>query len=249
MKNENRQLKIKQEQLLVSITTTRRSDWRAKIKEIDRLSIKKAALFLTCLKVGEKQQLYKLLEATGLKEVPFVHIRSDMPPEELAYLAKKWKTKAFNTHTLREYPLQYDLSKFSRKIFIENVFLGLSEQELKGFAGICLDFTHLENDRLNKLPRYEQTIALLEKYPIGCNHISAIQKNPFRFIEQTKYGLRDEFRYDKHSFSRLSDFDYLKSYPAYYFSPYCALELENPLSDQLKAVDYIYQLLSTNYQL
>lgn len=242
--NKNTLLK---DQFLASITTTRGANWKAMVKEIDQLKIRHLALFLTCVTEKQRKELYGLLEKTSLKEIPFCHLRSDMPLRELDYLTKRWQTKVFNLHTSREFSIKIDYKGLKKKIFIENVFMGFDEQELKIFGGVCLDFAHLENDRLNKHRRYQETIKALAKYSLGCNHISAICKEPFRFIEETKYGLRDENRFDRHSFTNLKDFDYLKRYPLKYFSKYCALEVENPLKDQLKAISYIYQLLTTNY--
>ncbi|MDP2951013.1 MAG: L-threonylcarbamoyladenylate synthase [bacterium] len=230
---------ILKEQFLVSITTTKGADWEARIKEIDKLKIKKLALFVTCVNEKERKKLYQALEKTSLKEIPFCHIRSDMPFQELDYLTKRWQTKVFNLHTSREFPIKIDYKGLKKKIFIENVFMGFDEQELKIFGGVCLDFAHLENDRLNKHRRYQETIKALATYSLGCNHISAICKEPFRFLEETKYGLRDENRFDRHSFTSFKDFAYLKRYPLKYFSKYCALEVENPLKEQLQAIDYI----------
>lgn len=236
---KNKRNHLSKEQFLVAITTTRGADWRERIKEIDQLEIKRLALFLTCLNQEQRKELYFLLEKTSLKEIPFCHIKSDMPFAELNYLVKRWQTKVFNLHTSREYPILTDYKNLKKKIFIENVFLGFDEKELEMFGGVCLDFAHLENDRLNKSQRYQATREILEKYPIGCNHLSAIRQEPFHFVEQTKYGVRDEHRFDRHSFQSLKDFDYLKHYPLRYFSKYCALEVENSFQDQLKAIDYI----------
>jgi len=50
-------------------------------------------------------------------------------------------------------------------------------------------------------------------------------------------------RYDSHYFEDLSEFDYLKKYSINLFSDFCALELENTIKDQLRAKDYILNLL------
>jgi len=63
--------KIKKGQFLVSITTTKGADWEARIKEIDKLKIKKLALFVTCVNEKERKKLYQALEKTSLKEIPF----------------------------------------------------------------------------------------------------------------------------------------------------------------------------------
>ena len=133
--------------ILVSITTTRNSDWRAKINEINKLGLKEAAIFPTCLNGKERKELYKLLEKSTLKMIPLVHIRNDMGPEELDYLIKKFRVKTFNMHTNSEFPFRYDYQKHQRMIFIENVYNPLNEKEIRKFGGICVDTAHLEDDR------------------------------------------------------------------------------------------------------
>lgn len=233
--------KISRKNFLVGLTTTKGSDWRAKIREIDELGIEKLALFVTCLNENERKECYQLLEKTSLKEIPFCHIRSDMPFEELDYLVKRWQTKVFNLHTRKEFAFKYDYdnSPYKDKIYIENVYFGLPEEEVKKFAGICLDLAHLENDRLIRSEVFENSLKMLEKYPIGCNHISGIFAVPEEIIEDSGV-----IRYDKHFFTTLKDFDYLKRYPLKYFSKSCALEVENPFKEQLEAIEYIYQLLN-----
>ena len=77
---------------------------------------------------------------------------------------------------------------------------------------------------------------MIEKYPIGCNHISCVG-NKLRKCDEG----RD--RYDKHFVEDLSDFDYLKRYPKKYFSSVVALEIENSIKDQLKAIKYISRII------
>jgi hypothetical protein len=76
----------------------------------------------------------------------------------------------------------------------------------------------------------------LNKFPVKCNHISAIKKD-FRIEKDEK------LRYDSHSFQDLSEFDYLKKYSLGLFSDFCALELENPIRDQLRVKEYILKTL------
>jgi hypothetical protein len=218
--------------ILPSITTTPNSDWRAKIKEINKLGLKEAALFPTCLNKKERQEMYKLLENSTIKAIPLVHIRNDMPPEELDYLIKKFQVEAFNKHTHSEFPFQHRYSKHRKMIFIENVYHPFDEKELKRFGGICLDVSHLENDKLIKPEKFEHNKRAIDKYPIGCNHISCIQKT-------LRHDEKDELCYYSHFLRKLSQLDYLKKYPKKYFSPIVALELENTIETQLKVRDYL----------
>lgn len=226
---------LKKECFLPSITTTEGSNWKEKIKEVKELGLKESALFLTCLKQKERKILYKLLEKSCLERIPFVHLRNDMELWELDYLVKKHKTQAFNIHAEAKYPLIYDYSKYRDVIYVENTTELLIDEDIKDWAGVCLDFSHLEKHRIEDKKRFESDIKLIEKYGVGANHISSSvrsisRKNP------THHYLED-----------FSGLDYLKNYPLKYFSRFIALELENSLKEQLKAIDYIVKLIDIRY--
>lgn len=235
---------ISKEQFLPSITTigdNKKSLWQDKIQEVDNFGIKKVAVFLTCLDQLQRKDFYSLLEKSSIKEVPFVHIRSDMAPSELDYLQKKFKTKIFNTHTNRQHPLIYNLEKYKQNIFIENTW-PWDKQEVKNFAGLCLDFGHLYDAKVLRPKDYENNLSILKEYPVGCNHISAVRKDIVYFDSENG---KKPF-YSSHFFTDLSQFDYLKEYPKEFFSQFCAIEVENSLAEQLKAIDYIIKFLTLN---
>ena len=225
------------ENLFVSIVTTRGSDWRKKLQEAAELGITECALFLTNVTAIERKEFYRLLERSPIKKCPLVHLRSDMSLEEAEYFLGNYQTEVFNIHCRKQHPMAYDLSKYARLIYIENVYHPFDEDELNQYAGICLDFSHLENDRLLEPKRYGSFIKSLKKHRIGCNHISGVADA----IRASSDGFK---RYDRHFFKDFAYFDYLKRYPKEYFSAHCAFELENSLVDQMKARDYVIQLLN-----
>ncbi|HUV80934.1 MAG TPA: hypothetical protein VMW21_00205 [Patescibacteria group bacterium] len=219
--------------ILVSITTTRHSDWPAKIKEINKFGLKEVALFPTCLDKKERKELYEMLEKSVIKSIPLVHLRDDMVLKELDFLVERFKTQAFNIHPRAEYPYkESDYGKYRKMIFIENVYLPLDEEEIKRMGGVCLDFTHLENDRIVQPGKFEHNLRIIEKYPIGCNHLSCFEKKSHQ--DQLGY-----LRYDRHSLRKLNQMDYLKKYPKKYFSPFVAIELSNTIEKQLEIRDYL----------
>ena len=232
---ENKKNFFENRKIFPSITTIS-SNWREKIKEIVKLGLREVCLFPTCLEKSEREELYKLLEKTKIEKIPLVHLRHDMNSEELDYLMKNYQTEVFNTHTERKYPFLYNLDKYKNIIYIENTSLPLDEEEIKNFAGVCIDFSHLEINRVLNRERYKNDIEILEKYPCGCNHISAIKKIPFREKNKVEY---DDFHY----LEDLSELNYLKKYPAKYFSSIIAIELENNIEEQLKAKNYLIDLL------
>jgi len=221
--------------ILVSITTMPKADWREQIREINKLKLGESALFLTCLKPKQRQELYKLLDKSTLKSIPFVHIRSDMQIWELDYLVKTYRAKVFNIHPVSQYALRYNLGKYINRIYIENSYPKYREQEIEKFAGTCLDFSHLENDRIRRPKIFKHNIKILEKYPPGCNHISAVKNTAH--VDGAGHK-----RYDDHILDNPSQIDYLKKYPASYFSRFLAIELNNNIKDQLIAKSYLEKL-------
>jgi hypothetical protein len=229
---------VNKRKILPSITTTSGSDWKAQLKEVKELKLKEIAIFPTCLKEKERKKFYSLIEKTGIKSIPFCHLRSDMKIEELDFLIKNYKTRVFAIHGQSENPLIYDYSKYKNMIYVENVYHLFNEKELDYFGGVCLDFSHLENDRILHKNKFKKIIKIIKKYPIGCNHISVVKKNS-RWDEK-----ESSLCYCGHYFENLSEFDYLKRYPKNYFSNIVAIELENSIKEQLLAKEYIINILS-----
>ncbi|OQX00579.1 hypothetical protein BWK69_01150 [Candidatus Parcubacteria bacterium A4] len=219
--------------IIPTITTTSGSDWRKKVEEVKNIGLEEVCLFPTCLDKKERQEVYQLLGKSKIKRIPFVHIRNDMDLKELDFLVEKFNVQVFNIHSQSEYPIIYDYSKYKEIIFVENVLKPLNEEEVRKFRGICMDISHLENDRILNRERFECNVAMLEKYTIGCNHISCITED-IRIDEVERCPRRDS-----HFLKNFSDLDYLKKYSLRYFSPFIALELENSIEEQLKAKDYI----------
>lgn len=223
--------------ILPAITTI--FDWRGKLKELKELNLKEVALFLTCVNHKERREIYEFLKKTKINKVPFVHTRTDMLADEIEYLIKNYHTQAFNIHSKREYQYFADCEKYKKMIYIENTYEPFDEKEIQEFAGICLDFAHLESDRLFRHDIYKHNIELIERYGCGCNHISP-SNNSFSLDKEVEKYPRDRHH---HTLKKLSELDYLKRYPAKYFGELAALEMENPLKEQLNAKEYIQALL------
>jgi len=223
--------------MILPTVTTIAPDWRNKLAEVDKLGLREINLFLTCLNKEQRKETYELLKKIKVARIPFVHLRSDMEPWELDYLAKEYKTEVYNIHTSREYPLKFDYGKRKKKIYIENTFNPYDEEEIKEFGGVCLDFAHLENARVFKPETYRQNIEIIEKYKCGCNHISPEVKFSL-FEKELRLGKKHP-----HVMENLSQFDYLKKYPKRYFSRHIAMEVENSIEEQLEAIKYIKSIL------
>lgn len=228
-------------EILLGLTTTSQSDWRQKIADISTFKITKVALFLTGIGQEERKELYKLLEASTVLEIPHIHIRDDVELWEIDYLIERYHTVAINIHPESRYKWRYDYDKYQGMIFLENALIPTAA-EMQRYPGLCLDFAHWENRVLRFGGQGDEiTATLLEyikQYPIGCCHISAIKKEPAFVPTVENFGNM----YDVHHFDELADFDYMKKYVAY-LPKYISLELENSFPQQLEAKKYLEKLL------
>jgi len=230
--------------VLISLTSTDNPDWDKNITDLKKFDVKEFALFLTMVHdEDERKEIYKKIKETVPEiKIPFLHIHQLIPPEELQFLISGFGAELFNIHTTREFPLVYDYAKFRDRILIENsgpaIKDGFKQSDIEGFAGICLDLSHLEKSRLAKDPGYEITRQTLEKFPVLANHISAISHKPVTYGGHT-------FHWAIHKFSALSQFDYLKNYPENYFGKFIAIELINSVEEQLEVKKYIEKIISS----
>lgn len=222
--------------ILPSITTTsRRWGWQAKIAEADELGLTQVALFPTAIGQTQRQALYWELEQSSIKEIPFVHLRSDMTAVEVGYLVDRFGARLFNIHPHADYPLEHDLSAYHDRITVENRYLQpITAQDLAGRAGVCLDISHHEDCRRQFPQMYEHICERLQDCSCTCWHVSAVGEAPLDY--------KDYVVYSNHQFTDLSQFEYAARYRDYLPS-IVAMELENPLIDQLAAIERLKQVL------
>lgn len=231
----------KKHEILLGLTTTTGSNWREKIEEIRKFGIEKIALFPTYLDPEQRKELYLLLEDIGELQIPHVHLRDDFKSEEVSYLIKRFGSERFNIHPQKFYPLQFDLSKYYKNIFVENPGSGMpTDEELEKFGGACVDFSHLENKFLTKNPIYQVFLEKVKKYPVGCCHISAIKKKSS--IDKGNLGNPDRAAFDEHFLGELTELDYIKKYQEF-LPHYISLELENSFAEQLACKRYLENIL------
>jgi len=213
-----------------SIVTTDGNHFK-KLEEATKLGLEEVCFFATQLSLEERKNFYELLERTKIRRIPLVHIRQDFEIWELAYLSKTFSVETFNCHSSREFPLKNDISPWKKKIFIENT-VPLQESEIREYAGICLDFSHLEDNYFLRRDVYESNIKILDNCHIGCAHISTFKK--ICLVEK----IVNHRLFRTHRLQEFSDMNYLEKYQKY-FPPIMALELENSLEEQLKIIDYL----------
>lgn len=230
--------------ILLGLTTTPKSDWREKVKEIEKFKIEELALFPTFLKLNERKELYALLEKTKLKNIPHVHLRDDMEQWELGLFYEKYNSRLFNIHP-NEAGLNFiNNSKYKNIIFVENLF-DLDEiyfKILNNCGGLCIDFSHWEDrGSITKNKGYEKMEETIGKYKIGCCHISSINEDS---IEGIDYQTGKKIIYhDNHMMSDISRMDYIKKYVKY-LPEYVSIELENSFEKQLEVKEYLEKIIN-----
>ena len=136
------------EKILPGLTTITPGEWKNKVKEIDELGLKEIALFPTCLEYKQRQELYGMLEKTGLEKIPHVYLREeDMDSPELDYLVARFKTQVFNLHPRKEViDFIKQNKKYKDRIYVENQVMDNDFVEvLNNCGGICLDLSHWES--------------------------------------------------------------------------------------------------------
>ncbi len=224
----------KKHEILLGLTTTPNSDWKGKVEEMKKFGIKKIALFPTFLPVEKRKELYKLLEDIEGLEIPHVHLRNqDMEEWEVELFENKYKTEVYNIHVNSE--LGECLKKYTNKIFIENHFKPYDEKYLSQFGGICFDVQHHKRSQIEAPRAYAQVTTCLEKYPIGCSHVSALPR--FRYIIKRLFN-RHWKGFSGHYMVGLSELDYILPYRQY-LPHYISLELENSFEEQIEAKKYL----------
>lgn len=217
-------------EILPTITSTA-GDWREKIQEAAALGLKRVCFFPTMIPAAERPEACRLLEGSGIEEIPFVHLRSDFTAAEIDYFIRRFHTGRFNIHVREEYPWPEGLPAYRDRVYVENTIYRLDE-DVKQWAGLCLDVSHLEAARLVLPPLYEHVLSLLATAPVGCWHVSAISSTwagPPR-------------RPDRHRLEKLSELDYAARYREW-LPPVVAMELENSLTEQVEAAAYLKKLL------
>ena len=217
--------------ILVGITGYKDEHWENKLKEIDKFKIPQVALFLERFKKPQRKKIYKALLTSKIKEIPFVHIRNDMKREELAFLAKNFKSSYFNLH---ENSFRV-LKKW--KGFYKNLFLEMDSDnfvsnfvKVSKIGGFCIDLAHfkVEEEKWSKEFEYILKRRKISRL-FACNHL-----NGYSFKKNT----------DLHTVRSLKDFDYLKTLPKFLFGKIIALETENKISRQLEFKKYLVKLLN-----
>lgn len=206
------------------------------VADLAASEVRAIALFPTLMSPTERQKLYRDLESIDGLTIAHVHARTDFDEPELDYLTERFATEVFNIHPrLTRHAFGPVPRRYANRFFVENVDAEAEDAELATLGGICPDYSHLEKARhLGWSDYVRNTESQLERFPIGCCHISAI-----RLGEPNSW----DGGPDHHNFRALSDFDYLARYRRWLPARRLSLELENPLAEQLEAIPYLERVL------
>jgi len=207
------------------------STWRNQLKELERRHIIKIALFLECMRLAERRQVYRALLKSHIKQIPLVHIRGDMNKKELVFLSKNFHSIYFTIHE-KDFRLLSKWSGYHKNLFLEmntDNFVSRSVQ-VKKIGGFCVDLSHfkVEEEKWSKEFEYITRRKKVTK-DFACNHLN---------------GYSYKLNSDVHVLHRLNEFNYLKTLPSFVFGKAIALEAGNSIAQQLKFKKYVCKLMS-----
>lgn len=223
-------MKFLSKKILISITGKEPADWKNKLREIEKYKIKKIALFLEFYNKKQRKEIYEKLLSSNIKKIPFVHARHDMSKDEFEFLIKNFKTKYFNIH-IESFTKLREWNGLHKKLLLELAYTNknLKNIYINKIKGFCIDLSHFKasEDRWTTEFEYITKQSKIKKYFVA-NHLN---------------GYSTHAKKDLHTIKSLKEFDYLKTLPKFLFGKYIALEVFNPIKDQLRFKKYLCKIL------
>jgi len=216
--------------IYIGLTGRTEADWRAKLKEINRRKLATIALFLEYYRESEREKIYDALEKSCVKEIPLVHIRNDMTKSELKYLCEKYNNPCLTIHedSFNSLP---GWNGYHQNLFLEMNYNNSIPKnvDIGKIGGFCVDLAHFKAAEEKWSKEFEFTLRQKNKGNLfACNHIS---------------GYAYETNFDLHTISDQREFDYLKTLPDFVFGDIMAIEVFNPIKEQLEFKEYIAELM------
>lgn len=218
--------------IYLGITGIKNTDWQSKLKEINRLGVKEAAVFLECFQKQQRHNLYRMLLRSSIKSVPLVHLKDDSKKDEIQFFIDNFGTRHFNIHehsfnALNQWKGYWD------KLYLEMDYNDkiAKNVKVKKIGGFCVDLAHFKSAIARGSEEAYYIFLRKNKIKFSCNHLS---------------GYSPEKNCDLHTIKSLKDFDYLTTLPEWIFGEIVALEVFHSIEEQIKFKAYIEQCL---YQL
>jgi len=216
------------EKFYLSITGKGNIAWQSKLKEINQLGIEEAAVFLTQFEPKERENFYRFLLKSSIKNVPLVHIRDDVDKSEIDFFIKNFKTEYFNIHE-DHFDILDKWKNYWEKLYLEMNYDDAINRNVKveKIGGFCVDLAHFKSAVARGSAEAYYIFLRKNKTKILCNHLS---------------GYSEKENCDLHDAAGVKDFDYLKTLPKYIYGKVIAFEINNSIKDQLKFKKYIVNL-------
>lgn len=220
---------MKNFKIYVSITGHKNADWQSKLEEINQLKIQEAAVFLECFDPEQRDQLYKFLLKSSIKYVPFVHLREDTDKQDIKFFIDNFKTQHFNIHE-SHFDLLNKWKPYLDKLYLEMDYNNQISKDVKvrQIGGFCIDLSHFKTSIAQGGEEAEYIFKRKDKIKFTCNHLNGY--DPVKMC-------------DKHIITDLKDFDYLTTLPKFVFGQIIAMEVYNPIKEQIQFKEYLEEML------
>lgn len=221
--------------IYLGITGEGSVDWHLKLKEINRLGIDKAAVFLSRFDKKERDNLYRLLLKSSIKNVPLVHLREDNTKEDIKFFIDNFGTRHFNIHE-SGFALLDRWQGYWDNLYLEMNFDSEIAKDVKVYqiGGFCVDLSHFKSAIARGSEEAYYIFLQKNKITYACNHLN---------------GFSPQKKEDKHTITSLQDFDYLTTLPKYVFGQIIAIEVENSIQEQIKFREHLIKLLNGYFKI
>jgi len=218
--------------IYLSITGKENIDWQNKLEEINQLEITEAAVFLENFDKKQRPHFYKFLLKSSIKKVPFVHLRHDTDKTDIEFFIKNYQTQCFNIHE-EHFDILERWQGYWDKLYLEMDYNSQIDKDVKvrQIGGFCIDLSHFKSSIARGAEEASYIFQRKEKIRFNCNHLN---------------GYDPVNKKDIHTVADLKDFDYLTTLPKFVFGKIIALEVYNPIKEQIKFKEYLLKLLG-NY--
>ncbi|PKM91744.1 hypothetical protein CVU82_00875 [Candidatus Falkowbacteria bacterium HGW-Falkowbacteria-1] len=221
---------MKKYKIIISITGENAKDCIAKINEVIKFKLSEVALFLERLSLDDRHKVYNYLRKSGIKNIPFVHLRDDMTKDEIKMLADLYKVKYFSIHE-NHFNIINNWRGFYKKLYLEMSTDNYVAPNVKveKIGGFCVDLAHYKKQLVLENKDYEYVYKYKNKSKLfACNHLS---------------GYDFKANVDMHVVKSKKDFLYLSELPDFIFGGLIAMEIDNSIREQLIYRDYALFLL------
>ncbi len=222
--------------IILGIIFNKNPGWRSVLSSITPALDSQVGLFLQGMILEDRKEIYRLLEATPLKNIPYVQLATDSQEWEINFFVEKFLTSVFSVPAVSSSLAIIDHWPVPNiACLLENVLPEISDsiftQETMsrpGITGVCLDSGALESKRLHQAKQYQVDIGVLDHQVVNCTLISPIPHSTFGRLLAKPNRL-----------TSLTDLRYLKHFSPKFFSSMLVLKLYNTFEEQLEVKQYL----------